>query len=76
MLVVGRLEIAEWTTREGESRTSYDVWADDVVNLSPREDGQPAQSHPVAEQKAGQPVAAAGAPPRRLPAEDIEELPF
>jgi hypothetical protein len=44
VLVVGRMEIGEWTTRENEVRTSYDIWADDiwaddVVNLSPREDG-------------------------------------
>jgi single-stranded DNA-binding protein len=39
VLVVGRLEISEWQTRDGETRTSYDIWADDVVNLSPREDG-------------------------------------
>jgi single-strand DNA-binding protein len=38
VLVVGRLEIGEWQTREGETRTSYDIWADDIVNLSPRED--------------------------------------
>jgi single-strand DNA-binding protein len=39
VLVIGRLEIGEWTTREGEPRTSYDIWADDVVNLSPRDEG-------------------------------------
>ena len=39
VLVIGRLEIGEWQTREGETRTSYDIWADDVVNLSPREEG-------------------------------------
>jgi len=39
VLVIGRLEISEWQTHEGETRTSYDIWADDVVNLSPREDG-------------------------------------
>src|SRR2546428_10268882 len=38
VLVIGRLEIGEWQTREGETRTSYDIWADDVVNLSPREE--------------------------------------
>jgi hypothetical protein len=37
--VIGRLEIGEWITREGEPHTSCDVWADDVVNLSPREEG-------------------------------------
>jgi single-strand DNA-binding protein len=36
VLVIGRLEISEWQPREGETRTSFDVWADDVVNLSPR----------------------------------------
>jgi single-stranded DNA-binding protein len=39
VLVIGRLEIGEWATREGEPRTSYDIWADDVVNLSPRDEG-------------------------------------
>src|SRR5438874_9633124 len=43
VLVIGRPEIGEWTTREGETRTSYDIWADDVVNLSPREEGSRAQ---------------------------------
>jgi single-strand DNA-binding protein len=39
VLVVGRLEIGEYTARTtGERRISYDIWADDVVNLSPRED--------------------------------------
>jgi single-strand DNA-binding protein len=52
VLVRGRLEIGEWTTREGEQRTSYDIWADDVVNLTardtaPREDA-PRQEPAVA----------------------------
>ena len=34
VLVIGRLEISEWQTREGEKRTSYDIWADDVVKNS------------------------------------------
>jgi len=38
-LVAGRLDISEWHTREGEKRTSYVIWADDVVNQSPREHG-------------------------------------
>ena len=43
MLVIGRLEIGEWQTREGATRTAYDIWADDVVNLSPRDDGETAR---------------------------------
>jgi hypothetical protein len=36
----GRLEIGEYTAKTtGERKTSYGIiWADDVVNLSPRED--------------------------------------
>jgi len=46
VLVRGRLEIGEWTTREGEVRISYDIWADDVVNLSQR-DGSPREDGPA-----------------------------
>src|SRR2546428_7724299 len=45
VLVIGRLEISEWQTREGETRTSYDIWADDVINLSPRDDGPRGQGN-------------------------------
>lgn len=74
VLVIGRLEIGEWTTREGERRTSYDIWADDVVNVSarddaPRDDGSSA------------PVTAGTGAGRRRPAgesegSDLEDLPF
>jgi single-strand DNA-binding protein len=80
VLVIGRLEIGEWQTREGEMRTSYDIWADDVVNLSPREDGLRGQGESVSsgpnERAAQQPI---GAGARRTPADettDLDELPF
>ena len=38
VLVVGRLEIARFQSREGEPKVGFDVWADEVVNLSPRPD--------------------------------------
>jgi single-strand DNA-binding protein len=88
VLVIGRLEIGEWTTREGESRTSYDIWADDVVNLSPREDGPRedgprGQTEPSASsapnERAAQPVQPVGAGARRASTEDttdLEDLPF
>jgi single-stranded DNA-binding protein len=47
VLVIDCLEIGEWETREGEKRTSYDIWADDVVNLSRREDGSRGQDEPT-----------------------------
>jgi single-strand DNA-binding protein len=50
-LVRGRLEMGEWTTREREQRTSYDIGADDVVNLTPRE-GSPQEDVPQDEPRA------------------------
>ena len=82
VLVIGRLEISEWETREGEKRISYDIWADDVVNLSPREDGGRGQGESVSSaphERPAQPVQPVGASARRASAEDttdLEDLPF
>jgi single-stranded DNA-binding protein len=75
--VRGRLEIGEWTTRDGEQRTSYDIWADDVVNLTPRE-GSTREDAPRDEPRAA-PVGASAPPARQEAAareEDLEDLPF
>ncbi|MGI9149820.1 MAG: single-stranded DNA-binding protein [Chloroflexota bacterium] len=78
VLVRGRLEIGEWTTREGEVRTSYDIWADDVVNLAPR-DGMLREDSPR-EEPATTAVGASSRPAARAQAqasgEDLGELPF
>ena len=34
VLVVGRLDIGHYQTRDGEPRVSFDVWADELVSLS------------------------------------------
>lgn len=36
VMVVGRLTISHFQGRDGESRTGFDVWADDVEGMSPR----------------------------------------
>jgi single-strand DNA-binding protein len=36
VFVAGRLDIGHFQTREGETRTSFDVWADEVQSLTPR----------------------------------------
>ncbi len=36
VLVVGRMEVTHYQSRQGEARTGFDVWADQVVNLSTR----------------------------------------
>jgi single-strand DNA-binding protein len=88
VLVIGRLDIGHYQAKDGEQRTSFDVWADDVqVMTGPRQD--------VAEvdQDAAEPVLAgtgAGAAANgnargrggrsaqasRTNPEDLEDLPF
>ncbi len=36
VLVVGRLDISRYQSRDGEPRTGFDVWADEVMSLGPR----------------------------------------
>jgi single-strand DNA-binding protein len=43
VFVAGRLTISHYTSRDGESRAGFDVWADEIQNLSPR----PAAGEPV-----------------------------
>ena len=44
VFVTGRCDIGHYVSRDGEQRTSYDVWADEITSLTPRpqaEDGRP-----------------------------------
>jgi single-strand DNA-binding protein len=36
VLVIGRLDIGRYTTKDGETRPSFDVWADDIQSMTPR----------------------------------------
>jgi len=76
VLVRGRLEIGEWTTREGEVRTSYDIWADDVVNLTPH-DGSPREED-LRDERAGALVGPSSrpAPGRSTSVDELDDLPF
>jgi single-strand DNA-binding protein len=38
VLVLGRLDVGHFQTREGEPRVSFDVWADELVSLSTARD--------------------------------------
>jgi single-strand DNA-binding protein len=76
VLVRGRLEIDEYTSREGEQRTTYDIWADAVINLSSRE-GLAREDAPRDEPRAtqvGPSSRTAGG--QRQRDEDLDELPF
>jgi single-strand DNA-binding protein len=84
VLVVGRLEIGEYTVKNtGEVRTSNDIWADDVVNLSPCEEGSRGQGELSTSSAASQrPAQPAGAVLGRaqgvehLGDQELDELPF
>jgi hypothetical protein len=58
------------TTHDGEKRTSYDIWADDVVNLSPREDGSRGQGETATS------ASGRGQNVERLGDEELNDLPF
>src|SRR6266851_5150837 len=44
VVVIGRLDIGHYLTSEGEPRVSYDVWADEIASVSPRNDGRATSS--------------------------------
>jgi single-strand DNA-binding protein len=68
VLVEGRLDIGEYQGRDGQMKTSYDIWADELVNLS----GWPESE--ANDNAAGQPAASRGG--ARPTDEDGVELPF
>jgi single-strand DNA-binding protein len=89
VLVIGRLDIGHYQSREGDTRTSFDVWADELQLIGPRPplgEAEPAVDGDA--EAAPQPVAGANGSGARgrgargaaatesaAPA-DLEELPF
>jgi single-strand DNA-binding protein len=68
VLVIGRLDIGHYTGKDGEVRTSFDVWADDMQNVSGRTGGDVfgapmAESDGEMSDAASGPAAAAAAVP-------------
>jgi single-strand DNA-binding protein len=91
VLVMGRLDIGHYQSRDGETKTSFDVWADEVQAMSPRAFGP--ETDPVeGETESAEPALAGvsslsggGSPrPNGKPArpgqepkaEELEDLPF
>ncbi len=55
VMVVGRLSISHYQSRDGEPRTGFDVWADELEGMSPRpRDAEGAEG----ESEAAEPVLA------------------
>jgi single-strand DNA-binding protein len=70
VLVFGRLDISHYTSRDGEARTGFDVWADDVQSMTtgPRPmaepegfmDGGEAEGEPALAGASAAPAASSG----------------
>lgn len=84
VLIAGRLDVSHYQSRDGEERIGFDVWADEVVALSPARDTdaeEPASATvPAQGTRRAAPAPAADTSTRRRPAiEDVspeEDLPF
>ena len=69
VLIVGRLQLSTYQSRDGERRTGYDVWADEVVNLSGR-----VQPTSIADGEGPATAKAAGRTRGAVPTADVEEI--
>jgi single-strand DNA-binding protein len=58
VLVVGRLDIGHYQSKDGEPRTSFDVWADDIQSMTARPTGMDAEGMLEGEADGPEPVAA------------------
>jgi single-strand DNA-binding protein len=58
VLVLGRLDISHYQSRDGEPRTGFDVWADDVQAMSSRLGGTEPDGMQESDADAREPAAA------------------
>src|ERR1700738_2997326 len=58
VLVLGRLDISHYQNRDGEPRTGFDVWADDVQAMSSRATSFEPDGVPESEGESREPAAA------------------
>jgi single-strand DNA-binding protein len=58
VLVLGRLDISHYQSRDGEPRTGFDVWADDVQAMSSRTGGFEPDGLQESDAEAREPAAA------------------
>jgi single-strand DNA-binding protein len=90
VLVVGRLDIGHYQSRDGDPRVSFDVWADEVQNVSakaPGADADPLEADAPGAEAALAGVSSLSSAERRSAngsadaqpssgAEELEDLPF
>src|SRR5207244_1625773 len=56
VLVIGRLDIGHYQSSEGDARTSYDVWADEIVPFSVRMDAGTGERRDTGQSRSAQPA--------------------
>ena len=88
VLVIGRLDISHFQGKDGESRTGFDVWADDVQAMSGSArpmavdadgpEGEPAAAGVSSRQTRtnGRPAPRSGSSTAAGESSDLEDLPF
>jgi single-strand DNA-binding protein len=65
VLVIGRLDIGHHQSSEGDPRISFDIWADELVLLSPRSDDGAGERRDIDQYPPAQPPIPPPGPGRR-----------
>ena len=71
VMVMGRLDISHYTSRDNEARTGFDVWADEVVGMGSRPDNNNGRQDETSATSGGRQRPAAAEE-----ASDLNDLPF
>src|SRR5579859_3384396 len=72
VLVIGRLDIGHYQSSEGDPRTSYDVWADEIVPFSVRTDAAPNERRDTGQHRSVQPPTTPPGPGGRQPSQSSQ----
>jgi single-strand DNA-binding protein len=69
VLVIGRLDIGHYQSSEGDARTSYDVWADEIVPFGVRTDAGTSEHSDTGRHPSAQPATPPLGPGGRQPSQ-------
>src|SRR5579859_1252231 len=72
VLVIGRLDIGHYQSSEGDARTSFDVWADEIVPFSVRTDAGASERRDTGQPRAAQPPTPPPGPGGRQPSQSSQ----
>jgi single-strand DNA-binding protein len=72
VLVIGRLDISHYQSSEGDPRTSYDVWADEIVPFSVRTDAGASERRDTDQPQSAQPPTPPPGPGGRQPSQSSQ----